>query len=223
MRRMIWFRRSEGPSGPPKGETRKPFRILAVSDEESKFIWEHFDPELFRGVDLILSCGDLKASYLSYLVTMIPAPLFYVYGNHDGAYDRNPPQGCECIDGKVVEYRGLRIAGLGGCLGSDPTNRYQFSEVQMEKRVRKLQGDLRKGKKLDILVTHAPAFGVGDTTAFHQGFKCFRQFYQENEPALHLYGHLHRHNHHGPESRQGVFLTGATRSVNCTGYRLIDV
>ena len=90
------------PAGPPVPPLRKPLRILAVSDEESKFIWEHFDPELFRGVDLILSCGDLKASYLSYLVTMIPAPLFYVYGNHDGNYARNPPLGCQSIDGRVV-------------------------------------------------------------------------------------------------------------------------
>ena len=78
-------------------------------------------------------------------------------------------------------------------------------------------------KKLDILVTHAPAFGVGDTSAFHQGFRCFRQLYQDNEPALHLYGHLHRQNHHGADPRLGVFQTGATRSINCTGYRLLDV
>ena len=221
MRRLL-FRRSEGPEGPAPAEERKPLRILAVSDLESKFIWEHFDPELFKGVDLILSCGDLKASYLSYLVTMIPAPLFYVYGNHDGAYDRDPPHGCECIDGRVVEYRGLRIAGLGGCMGSDPSNRYHFSEAQMEKRVKRLQADLRRGKKLDILVTHAPAAGVGDTKAFHQGFQCFHQIYRDNEPTLHLFGHLHRENHHG-DVRQGVFQTGAVKSVNCTGYRLLDV
>ena len=73
---MIWKRRMGASAGPPGLPEKKPLRILAVSDLESKFIWEHFDPELFRGVDLILSCGDLKASYLSYLVTMIPAPLF---------------------------------------------------------------------------------------------------------------------------------------------------
>ena len=89
-------------------------KILAVSDFESKFIWDHFDPAVFKGTDLILSCGDLKASYLSYLVTMIPAPLFYIHGNHDGSYLHRPPEGCVDIDGKVVEYKGLRIGGLGG-------------------------------------------------------------------------------------------------------------
>ena len=61
---MMWKRRPAWPPGPPIPPIppRKPVRILAVSDEESTFIWEHFDPELFRGVDLLLSCGDLKAS-----------------------------------------------------------------------------------------------------------------------------------------------------------------
>ena len=177
---MMWKRRPVWPPGPPipPMQPRKPVRILAVSDEESKFIWEHFDPELFRGVDLILSCGDLKASYLSYLVTMIPAPLLYVYGNHDASYDRNPPLGCQCIDGAVTEFQGIRIAGLGGCMGDDPANPYQFTEDQL---------------------------------------------YRDNVPTLHLFGHLHRQNHHGPEARQGVFQVGATRAVNCTGYRLIEL
>ncbi len=220
---MIWKRWTGGPFGAPVMPVRKPLRILAVSDEESKFIWEHFDPELFRGVELILSCGDLKASYLSYLVTMIPAPLFYVYGNHDGSYDRNPPLGCQCIDGRVVEYRGVRIAGLGGCRGDDPTNPYQLTEDRMARRVKKLQSDMRRERKLDILVTHAPAAGVGDTANFHQGFQCFHQLYRDNAPALHLYGHLHRTNHHGMDARQGVYQVGLTRAVNCTGYRLLEI
>ena len=47
-------------------------KILVVSDIESKFIWDHFDPERFRDVKMIISCGDLSARYLSFLVTMIP-------------------------------------------------------------------------------------------------------------------------------------------------------
>ncbi|TYP79684.1 hypothetical protein [Paenibacillus methanolicus] len=50
-------------------------KILIVADEESQYIWDHFDPERFKDVELILSCGDLKAAYLSYLVSMIHAPL----------------------------------------------------------------------------------------------------------------------------------------------------
>lgn len=68
-------------------------KILVVSDIESKFIWDHFDPERFRDVKMIISCGDLSARYLSFLVTMIPCPLFYVPGNHDKRYEKEPPGG----------------------------------------------------------------------------------------------------------------------------------
>ena len=209
--------------GPPAPPPRKPLRILAVADIERRFIWEHFDPNLFRGVDLILSCGDLKASYLSYLVTMIPAPLFYVHGNHDADYARKPPQGCVSIDGQVVEFKGLRIGGLGGCLGGDPGNPQQFTEPQMEKRLRRLQNDLRRGGQMDIFVSHAPAAGVGDGVGFHEGYRCFHSLYQLNRPRFHLFGHIHMGGSPVPGSRQGVYLVGATTALNCAGYRFIDV
>ncbi len=219
--RMNWRRPPVGP--PPLPGARKPLHILAVADIESKFIWEHFDPNLFRGVDLILSCGDLKASYLSYLVTMIPAPLFYVHGNHDASYASKPPQGCESIDGRVVEFRGLRIAGLGGCIGTDPGNPHQFTEAQMEKRIRKLEGELRRDKHLDIFVSHAPAAGLGDGVAFHEGYRCFHELYALNQPRVHLFGHIHMGSSPVPGSRQGVYVSGLTTAFNCAGYRFIDV
>ena len=91
-------------------------RILAVADIESRYIWDHFDPARFEDVDLIISCGDLKSEYLSFLITMIKAPLFYVHGNHDTSYAEKPPEGCDCIEDKIVEYKGLRIVGLGGSM-----------------------------------------------------------------------------------------------------------
>ena len=197
-------------------------KILAVSDVESRFIWEHFDPQVFSGIELIISCGDLKSSYLSYLVTMIPAPLFYVFGNHDQDYIRKPPFGCECIDGRVLEYKGLRVGGLGGCMGSDPTNDFQFSENQMEKRVRRLQTDLRRNRNIDIFVTHAPLRGVGDgDDEFHRGFACFQDVHRINQPVLHLFGH--RHLSGNPTNRAAVYRSGEVTLINCTGYRIIDL
>ena len=49
-------------------------KILAISDVESKYLWDYFQPEKLEGVDLILSCGDLKASYLTLLATFTHAP-----------------------------------------------------------------------------------------------------------------------------------------------------
>ena len=86
--------------------------------------------DFIKDVDLILSAGDLKAEYLSFLVTMVGKPVFYVCGNHDGSYEKRPPEGCDCIDGKIVSYNGVRILGLGGSMyyNGGP---YQYSEERM--------------------------------------------------------------------------------------------
>ena len=42
------------------------------------------------------------------------ARVLYVHGNHDQTYDRRPPEGCDCIEDKLVTVGGLRILGLGG-------------------------------------------------------------------------------------------------------------
>ena len=45
-------------------------KILVLADEESKSLYEYFSPEKIKGVDLIISCGDLKASYLTFFATL---------------------------------------------------------------------------------------------------------------------------------------------------------
>ena len=60
--------------------------ILIVSDEESPALWDYYTPGKLAGFDLILSCGDLNAKYLEFLVTMARCPLLYVPGNHDMRY-----------------------------------------------------------------------------------------------------------------------------------------
>ena len=70
-------------------------KILVVSDIESNYIWDFFDKANFEDVDCVISCGDLKASYLSFLVTMLAVPVFYVHGNHDTQYLEKPPEGCD--------------------------------------------------------------------------------------------------------------------------------
>ncbi len=81
-------------------------RILAIADEESAYLWDYFDKSKLKGVDLIISCGDLAPEYLSFLTTLTSIPVLYVHGNHDEKYDRNPPEGCTCIDDRVYVHEG---------------------------------------------------------------------------------------------------------------------
>ena len=145
-------------------------KLLLVSDEESPYFWDYYRPGRLDGIDLILAAGDLKADYLSFLVTMGRAPVLYIHGNHDKTYEQFPPEGCDCIDGDLVCVKGLRILGLGGCplYNGGP---HQYTEKQMRKRFRKLWWKLRRAKGFDILLTHAPARGFGDMDdPVHRGF-----------------------------------------------------
>ena len=88
-------------------------RILAIADQESSYLWDHFEKSKLEGIDLIISCGDLNPNYLSFLATFTSAPVLYVHGNHDERYNQTPPEGCICIEDKIYVHQGIRILGLG--------------------------------------------------------------------------------------------------------------
>ncbi len=166
-------------------------KLLLIADKESPYYWDYYQPGRLDGIDLILSCGDLNAKYLSFLVTMGHAPLFYVHGNHDQTYDRHPPEGCDCIEDKLVTYKGLRILGLGGSAlySGGP---HQYTEGQMERRIRRLRFQLFRSKGVDIVVTHAPAQGYGDAEDYaHRGFACLLPLLDKYKPSYLIHGHVH--------------------------------
>ncbi|URZ06039.1 metallophosphoesterase family protein [Clostridium felsineum] len=166
-------------------------KILLISDEESKYMWDFFVPENFKDIDIIISCGDLKAEYLSFLVTMIKAPLFYIRGNHDNNYKNNPPEGCECIDGKIINYNGIRIMGLGGSMKYRETT-LVYTEKEMRKRINKLKFGLFFNRGVDIIVSHAAPKGINDENDLcHEGFKCFLELIQKYSPKYFCHGHIH--------------------------------
>ena len=166
-------------------------KILFISDEECASLWDYYTPKKLEGIDLIISCGDLKASYLQFLVTMARCPLLFVPGNHDTSYDRDPPSGCDCIDDAIVEYNGVRILGLGGCRRYHPGN-YQYTETQMRRRIRTLRFPLWRCQGVDIVVTHAPSEALGDVEdPAHHGFAALREFLDKYHPGYLGHGHVH--------------------------------
>lgn len=42
-------------------------KILVLADRKSKYLYDFYEPDKLKDVDLIISCGDLPASYLSFL------------------------------------------------------------------------------------------------------------------------------------------------------------
>lgn len=166
-------------------------KILVLADQESLYLWDYFEKSKLEGIDLILSCGDLHPHYLSFLATFFQGPVLYVHGNHDDCYEKTPPEGCVCIDGKVYEYEGIRILGLGGSMRYK-TGRNQYTEREMSRRIRRLSFHLWRKKGFDILLTHAPAWKLGDGTDLpHTGFKAFLPLLDKYRPRYFIHGHMH--------------------------------
>lgn len=196
----------------------KPLKILVVSDVEDPYLWEHFDPERYRDIDLMISCGDLKTDFLEFLVTCIHAPLLYVPGNHDARYETCPPEGCENIDGRLVTVKGVRILGFGGChrYSAGP---YQYSQREMDARVRRLRFRLFASRGFDILVAHAPAQGLQDgKDVAHIGFAAFRRLLDRHRPRYFFHGHQHLNYGAG---RSGILTYGDTTVINAYRHRIV--
>jgi Icc-related predicted phosphoesterase len=183
-----------------------------LSDQECAALYDYYIPGRLDGYDLIISCGDLNAKYLSFIVTMAQVPVLYVHGNHDNGYSRVPPEGCDCIDDDLIVYNGLRILGLGGCKKYHD-GPHQFTEAQMRKRIRKLWWKLWRHKGVDIVVTHAPPAGVGDSEdPAHRGFEAFLPLMDKYKPKYLLHGHVHLN--YGMDQTR-VRQYGDTQVINC--------
>ena len=166
-------------------------KLLLLSDRESEYRWDYYQPGRLKDIDVILSCGDLSSKYLTFLVTMTGKPLYYVHGNHDKTYVQNPPEGCVCIEDRLVNVRGLRILGLGGSIlySGGP---HQYTEAQMARRVRRLRWRLWRAGGVDVVVTHSPMQGYGDGEDYaHQGFESLVDLVDKYHPRFLVHGHVH--------------------------------
>ena len=194
-------------------------KILLLADKECPALWDHYQPGRLDGIDLILSCGDLNSSYLSFLVTMGRAPVLYVHGNHDAAYRHRPPEGCDCIEDTLVTVNGIRILGLGG----SPVysgGEHQYTERQMARRIRRLRWKLWRAGGVDIVVTHTPARGYGDDTDYaHRGFNCLLELIDRYRPRYLVHGHVHMNYKNGPRTLQ----RGDTTIINAYERYVLEI
>lgn len=195
-------------------------KILVLADSESKNLYEYYEPDKLKDIDLIISCGDLRSSYLSFFATFSHAPLLYVHGNHDGHYSEKPPEGCICIEDSIYNYKGVRILGLGGSMEYIPGADNQYTERQMKWRIRRMRSKIKRSKGIDILVSHAPAYQLNDMEDLpHRGFDCFKSLMEKYKPRYFVHGHVHA-NYGGKFKRMDQY--GTTTVINAYESYIID-
>lgn len=197
-------------------------KILVVSDKEvlHPYMDDDAESELFQNIDCIISCGDLRAQYLNSLVAKAQAPLFYVAGNHDFHYRHDRPHGTN-LDSRIVEFNGLRLVGFQGSMRYNH-KAYQYTEKEMRRKVNGVKRKLFFNRKVDIVVTHAPPYGIyPDDDLCHRGFVAYSKFIEKYQPTLFLHGHYHLE--YGRANIQREYVIGNTRVINCMGYYILEI
>lgn len=179
-------------------------QIMAVSDRILEHLYEENVGRKYRGIDLLIGCGDLPYYYLEFLMSALDTRLVYVRGNHDngpqytsdGRVLMDVPGGIN-IHGQSLHLEGLLIAGLEGSIRYRPNVPFMYTEREMTSQVMQLIPQLlwnraRHGRALDILVTHSPPFGIHDQKdAAHRGFRIFLSLMKRFRPRYLLHGHIH--------------------------------
>ncbi len=205
-------------------------KVLVVSDEVRHEIYRADLRELFPDVELVLSCGDLPFLYLEYIVTLLNVPLVYVFGNHDKVTytewgeELRVPRGGINAGGRVVEVKGLIIAGLEGSFRYHPHAERQYTEWEMRWQIARMEprllwNRLTKGRYLDILLAHAPPWGIHDAgDPAHRGFKVFLKFMERYRPRYLIHGHTHP----AAADTETTRYKG-TEVIHVHGYKVLDL
>lgn len=209
-------------------------RVLAVTDEVDPRIYSSSVRERMSDVDLVISCGDLPATYLEYLTDALHKDVYYVLGNHAEELVREGqrgvlrhPMGCIDLGFKVVRDKrtGVIFAGLPGSPRYLERSPVQFTERDMTWKIvrmipRLLWNRVRYGRAIDILVTHAPPRDVGDREdQAHRGFKCMRTLVKWTQPQFQLHGHVHLYD----RSKGNTNILFGTEVINVYPYQKLDL
>lgn len=204
-------------------------KTLAVSDQVVDRVYSLAPSGHFKGVELILGCGDLPYTYLEYLLTILSVPLFYVPGNHDPNFDirdaRSRVEGGSNLDLRIVCHKNTLIGGFGGSIRYRPdgTNQYTQQEAYLRAfhMVPKLvMNRIKYGRALDVLISHSPPFGIHDDTDIaHNGLKALNWLIRFAKPRYHLHGHTHFYRNNISDHKSTL---GTTHIINVYPYRLVD-
>lgn len=204
--------------------------ILALSDQVVERLYTLSSSGHFRGVELLIGCGDMPYEYLEYLVTMLNVQMFYVPGNHDPKDDlrngKSRAEGGVNLDLKIVRHNKFLIGGFGGSIRYRPDGNNQYTQLDAYTRAfrllpRLLLNRIQYGRALDILISHSPPFGIHDDgDPAHQGLKALNWLLRIAQPRYHFHGHVHVYKRNIENTETTI---GLTKIINVYPYKTMEV
>lgn len=217
-------------------------RVLCIADNIDPLVYSSNIKERFGDVQLVLSAGDLPLSYYDFIVSSLNKPLVFVFGNHHlkyfnafggrshksqfdwSEYENQNLGGFTYTGWKITKINGLLIAGFGG------SKRYnneenQYTEWRMKTKMLRVLphlfwNRLVHGRYIDIVLTHAPAKGIGDgEDRCHSGFESYLWFMRKFKPKFLIHGHIHLYD----QNSTRIYNYNDTTVVNAYNHVVIEV
>ncbi len=171
-------------------------RIIAISDTHG----HHRSLDVPDG-DVLVHAGDLTnhgeleqiEDFNTFLNELPHEHKIVIAGNHDFCFERHPKEAaalltnCVYLKDEAVEARGIKFYG-------SPWQPWFFDwafNLQRGPEIKK-KWDLIP-KDTDVLITHGPPLGFGDTTVRGEQVGCrdLLDAVIRIRPALHVFGHIH--------------------------------
>jgi hypothetical protein len=215
------------PDRAPSQALGRPYRLLAVSDDEDPALDSEVNRERLKPVDLVVGCGDLSPSYLSFVADSLRAPLVYVRGNHDrgsawvAVARKRLPLPLGTSGSRPEDELGLDVVGLGwpGVEKEETVPNERSAWLQALRAAWSRVRSARTHSPL-VVISHVPPRGYGDMpdSNYHRGFAGYRWLVERLRPALWLHGHVH------PAATEAIVVDAdGTPVVNVTGVTILDL
>ena len=187
-------------------------KILFITDTHGmlKYEKENIDyiTEL-KDYDCCILLGDISTTDIEIIKNIIPNDKIYgVLGNHDG-WNLYIDNKIESINGKVIEIKGVRIAGINGSYKYKNSNDYVMYSHEESINI------ANKILDADILVSHDRPFIKEQYGESHDGLKGITECIYRNHIPLHIHGHIHE------ESEE--ILKNGTKSICLYGVKLLKI
>ena len=96
---------------------------------------------------------------------------------------------------------------------------HQYTQKQYDRRARRLLKSARGVGPVDVVLTHAPPFGLGDEPdPCHVGISALHEVVEGLQPTWHLHGHIHPYGMHKPDRQ-----LGPTTIRNVIPWQLLEI
>lgn len=190
----------------------KHITILAIADTHNCLTYNKDMTDFLRNnleYDCCILLGDHSANDLYEITQIIPKHKIYgVLGNHD-LWNNYEEYGITNISGKIIEIKGVKIAGLGGSFKYKKADNYALYTHEESIQI------LSNVEGADILVTHDRPYINNNNDNAHDGLKGITKYIYTNHVPINIHGHLHEDNLE--------YLQNGTKVIGVYGAKIINI